>query len=44
MFPILQIGPAAIRSAGLLLVLGFFFGLSLSERFTRKQPGWLDLC
>jgi phosphatidylglycerol:prolipoprotein diacylglycerol transferase len=37
MFPILQIGPAAIRSAGLLLVLGFFFGLSLSERFTRKR-------
>lgn len=36
MFPVLRIGPAAIQSAGLLLVLGFFFGLSLSERFTRK--------
>lgn len=36
MFPVLRIGPAAIQSAGLLLVLGYFFGLSLSERFTRK--------
>ncbi|HVM72895.1 MAG TPA: prolipoprotein diacylglyceryl transferase family protein [Anaerolineales bacterium] len=36
MFPILRIGPAVIQSARLLLVLGFFFGLSLSERLTRK--------
>jgi phosphatidylglycerol:prolipoprotein diacylglycerol transferase len=36
-FPVLQIGPAAIQSSGLLLILGIFLGLTLSERLARKR-------
>jgi phosphatidylglycerol---prolipoprotein diacylglyceryl transferase len=35
-FPVLNIGPAAIRTSGLLLLLGFYLGLTLSERFARR--------
>jgi phosphatidylglycerol:prolipoprotein diacylglycerol transferase len=35
-FPVLRIGPAAIQTSVLLLILGFFLGLTLSERFARK--------
>jgi phosphatidylglycerol:prolipoprotein diacylglycerol transferase len=34
-FPILHIGPAAIQVPGLLLLLGIFLGVTLSERFSR---------
>lgn len=36
MFPVLNIGPAAIRTPGLLLLLGLYLGLTLSERFARR--------
>ncbi|MCS7010345.1 MAG: prolipoprotein diacylglyceryl transferase [Anaerolineales bacterium] len=32
MFPILQLGPLALRTPGLLLLLGLYLGLSLAER------------
>ena len=35
-FPVLNIGPAAIRTSGLLLLLGIYLGLTLSERFARR--------
>jgi phosphatidylglycerol:prolipoprotein diacylglycerol transferase len=37
MFPVLQIGSAAIQTSKLLFFLGIFLGLTLSERFTRKR-------
>jgi phosphatidylglycerol---prolipoprotein diacylglyceryl transferase len=37
MFPVLHIGPAAINTSSLLLILGIFFGLNLSEHFTRQR-------
>ena len=37
MFPVLQLGPAAIRTSSLLLLLGIFLGLSLSARFDRQR-------
>ena len=37
MFPVLQIGPAALQTPGLLLLLGVFVGLGLSEHFARRQ-------
>jgi phosphatidylglycerol---prolipoprotein diacylglyceryl transferase len=42
-FPVLQIGPAAIQTSGLLIILGFFLGLTLSERYTRKRGENSDL-
>jgi phosphatidylglycerol---prolipoprotein diacylglyceryl transferase len=36
MLPVLQIGPLAIRTSTLLLLLGFYFGLSLAERRLTK--------
>lgn len=32
MLPVLQIGPLAVRTSGLLLLVGIYLGLSLSER------------
>jgi phosphatidylglycerol---prolipoprotein diacylglyceryl transferase len=43
MFPVLQVGPAAIRTASLLFIAGIFLGLSLSERFTRSHAENPDL-
>lgn len=37
MFPVLRIGPAAIRTPGLLIILGIFLGLTLSEGSARKR-------
>ena len=37
MFPVLQLGPAAIRTSSLLLLVGIFLGLSLSKRFERLR-------
>jgi phosphatidylglycerol:prolipoprotein diacylglycerol transferase len=37
MLPILQIGPAAIPTSKLLLLLGFSLGLTLSEHFSRRR-------
>jgi phosphatidylglycerol:prolipoprotein diacylglycerol transferase len=34
MFPILQIGPIAIQTSGLILILSLWIGLSLSERLS----------
>ncbi|RME86995.1 MAG: hypothetical protein D6770_10510 [Anaerolineae bacterium] len=36
MFPTLQIGPLAIQTPGLILLLAFYVGLTLSERFLRS--------
>jgi phosphatidylglycerol---prolipoprotein diacylglyceryl transferase len=36
MFPVLNIGPAVIQTSSLLLLLGFYLGLSLAERFARR--------
>jgi phosphatidylglycerol---prolipoprotein diacylglyceryl transferase len=37
MFPILQIGPAAIRTPELLLLAGLYLGLVLAERSARRR-------
>ncbi len=37
MFPILQIGPLALQTPGLMYLLGLWFGLSLAERFAPKR-------
>jgi prolipoprotein diacylglyceryl transferase len=37
MFPILQIGPLALRTPGLFLILGVYLGLSLTERFAIRR-------
>ena len=36
MFPVLQIGPLAVQAPGLVLLLGFWIGLSLSERYAAR--------
>ena len=44
MLPILQIGPLAIQTPGLILLGGLWLGLSLSERHARRykvDPGVL---
>jgi phosphatidylglycerol---prolipoprotein diacylglyceryl transferase len=35
-FPVLNIGPAVIRTSSLLLLLGLYLSLTLSERFARR--------
>jgi phosphatidylglycerol:prolipoprotein diacylglycerol transferase len=35
MFPVLQIGPLALRTPGLILILGLWIGLTLAERQAR---------
>ncbi len=42
MFPILQIGPLAVRTSGLLLLLGAYLGLSLAERRLPKNGPTAD--
>ena len=37
MFPILQIGPLAIQVPGLVIIVGLWFGLTLSERRAKKR-------
>jgi phosphatidylglycerol---prolipoprotein diacylglyceryl transferase len=37
MLPVLHIGPAAINTSSLLLILGIFIGLNLSEHFARQR-------
>jgi prolipoprotein diacylglyceryltransferase len=37
MFPVLQIGPLALRTPGLLLLAGAFLGLSLAERHAARR-------
>jgi phosphatidylglycerol:prolipoprotein diacylglycerol transferase len=37
MMPILNIGPLAIQLPGLLLLLGIWLGLSLSEKYAKRQ-------
>ncbi len=37
MFPILQIGPLALRTPGLFLILGAYLGLSLTERYAVRR-------
>jgi phosphatidylglycerol:prolipoprotein diacylglycerol transferase len=44
-FPVLQLGPLAIQTAGLFLLLGLWIGLSLSDKYCREfsiQPQALD--
>ncbi len=36
MFPILQIGPLALQTPGLLILIGIWLGLSVSERFASR--------
>jgi prolipoprotein diacylglyceryl transferase len=36
MFPILQLGPLAIQTPGLILILGLWLGLTISERFAPR--------
>jgi phosphatidylglycerol---prolipoprotein diacylglyceryl transferase len=36
-FPVLNIGPAAVRTSSLLLMLGLYLGLTLAERFARRN-------
>ena len=36
MFPVLQIGPLALQTPGLLILLGIWVGLSVSERFSSR--------
>jgi prolipoprotein diacylglyceryl transferase len=36
MLPILQIGPLAIKTPGLIILLGLWVGLTLSERYIKK--------
>lgn len=45
MQPMLNIGPAALQTATLILLLGVFLGVQLSERSARRQaiaPGWIE--
>lgn len=45
MFPVLQIGPLAIQTPGLVMLLGLWFGLLLAERHASKHgvhPNQLD--
>jgi phosphatidylglycerol---prolipoprotein diacylglyceryl transferase len=35
-FPILRLGPAAVQTSSLLLVLGIYLSMTLSERFARR--------
>jgi len=37
MLPILQIGPLALQTPGLMYLLGLWFGLSLAEKFAPKR-------
>jgi prolipoprotein diacylglyceryl transferase len=37
MFPILQIGPLALQTPGLMYLLGLWFGLTLAEKFAPKR-------
>jgi prolipoprotein diacylglyceryltransferase len=37
MFPVLQIGPLALQTPGLLLLLGAYLGLSLAERHAARR-------
>ncbi len=37
MFPIFQIGPAALQVPGLVLLAGLWIGLTLSERRARRR-------
>jgi prolipoprotein diacylglyceryl transferase len=37
MFPILQIGPLALQTPGLMYLLGLWFGLSLAEKFAPRR-------
>ncbi len=37
MLPILQIGPLALQTPGLILLIGLWIGLSLAERFAAQQ-------
>lgn len=37
MFPILQLGPLAIRTPGLFLLLGLYLGLTLAERHSNRH-------
>jgi phosphatidylglycerol---prolipoprotein diacylglyceryl transferase len=37
MFPVLQVGPLALRTPGLLLLLGITLGLSLAERHATRR-------
>ena len=37
MFPILNVGPLAIQTSGLILLLGIWIGLTQSERFARNK-------
>lgn len=39
MFPILQIGPLALQVPGLVMLVGLWLGLLLSERRVRRQKG-----
>ena len=36
MFPILQIGPLALQTPGLFIIIGIWLGLSTSERFASR--------
>lgn len=45
MLPVLQIGPLALQTPGLILLAGLWIGLSLAERQAKRygvQPGVLD--
>jgi len=37
MFPILQVGPLAIQTPGLILILGLWLGISLAEKFSNQR-------
>jgi phosphatidylglycerol---prolipoprotein diacylglyceryl transferase len=37
MLPILQVGPIAVQTSGLILLIGLWVGLSLSEKFSPKR-------
>ena len=43
MFPILQVGPLAVQTPGLVLLLGLWLGLTLSERFAARRDVDPDL-
>ena len=36
MFPVLQIGPLALQTPGLLILIGIWVGLSVMERFASR--------
>ncbi len=42
MLPVLQVGPAAIQMEGLILLLGLWIGLTLSEKFCNEEGNYLD--